>query len=98
MTVAAGISKEVRDDQARASMSRVEQIRRRAVSVGVESEAGVASRGVYTVVPTGSIEGGSETLSDQIARVRRYWWLVLGIVVLSVLAAVVATASTPTTY
>lgn len=79
-------------------MSRVEQIRRRAVSVGVESEADVTSRGVYTVVPAGSVEGSSETLSDQIGRVRRYWWLALGIVVLSVLAAVAATASTPTTY
>jgi Mrp family chromosome partitioning ATPase/capsular polysaccharide biosynthesis protein len=37
-------------------------------------------------------------LSSQVARVRHYWWLVLVIVVVSMIGAIAATMTTPTTY
>ena len=42
-------------------------------------------------------EGGTP-LASKLAAVRRYWWIVLAVVCLSVLGALLATARTPTTY
>jgi hypothetical protein len=43
-------------------------------------------------------DSNAVTLSEQVRRVRQYWWLVAVVVALAVLAAVASTARTPTTY
>jgi capsular polysaccharide biosynthesis protein len=49
-----------------------------------------------TYVPTGT--HGPQSLTAQLGHVRRYWWLVLAVVALSVIGAAASTMRTPTTY
>lgn len=56
------------------------------------------SQGARHQAPVHAEGGGPETLAVQMAHVRRYWWLVLGVVVLSVVGAALSAHRTPTTF
>ena len=56
------------------------------------------SQGARHQAPAQTEGEGPETLSVQMAHVRRYWWLVLGVVVLSVVGAALSAYRTPTTF
>src|SRR5688572_26219210 len=72
-------------------------VSRRAIARGTDEGAVVAAHAAGRVLPIG---GGTVDgyLGALLARVGRYWLLVLAVTVVAVLGALAATARTPTTY
>jgi Mrp family chromosome partitioning ATPase len=56
------------------------------------------SQGARHQAPVHAEGRGPETLAVQMTHVRRYWWLVLGVVVLSVVGTALSAHKTPTTF